>query len=82
MVLNTNYEEEVLKILRTLDENKKQEVLNYLRIIDTPKGESGQKIIADSLQLNFDDDSIREIEEAINSDCEVIEGFKEINLDE
>lgn len=65
MVLNTNYEEEVLKILRTLDENKKQEVLNYLRIIDKPMGELGQKIIEDSAKFKFDNTSLNEMEKAI-----------------
>ena len=82
MVLNVNYEEEILKILRTLDDRKKQEVLNYLRIIDSPKGELGKNLIEDSRNLNFDAVSLKEMEDAINEDCEIVEDFRDINLDD
>jgi mRNA-degrading endonuclease RelE of RelBE toxin-antitoxin system len=81
MAFNINYEEEVLKILKTLDDSEKKQVLDYLRVISKPQGESGKKLIEDIRKLNFDKESLREMQEAIDEACEVIEDFRDINLD-
>lgn len=83
MVININYEEEILKIMKTLDDNTKKKVLNFVKTVSNhPQGELGQNLVKRSRELNFDQESLREMEAAIEEACEVIEDFKDINLDD
>ena len=45
MAIKINYEEEVLKIMKTLDAKGKKELLDFVKSVSTrPKGESGKKL--------------------------------------
>lgn len=83
MVLNINYEEEVLKILKSLDKTRKQRVLDFAKeVAKPPQGEPGASLVKRSSELNFDADSLREMEEAIEEAFNVIHEPKDINLDD
>lgn len=81
-MLNSNYEEEVLKILRTLDDNKKQEVLEIVKgFSKRPKTVSGKEFVEKTQHIRISDDDATEMMQAIESAFNTIEDI-EVNLDE
>jgi hypothetical protein len=77
-----NYEQEILELVRTLSDDQKQQALDYLRVLKRPKGELGWKVIQHSRELDFDLESLEQMERAIDEAFEVIEDFPEVNLDD
>lgn len=69
-----NYEEELLSIFRQLDDRRKQEVIEKAkRVSERPKRVSGTEFIRATKDVNFDSESLAEMQTAID------EAFSEIH---
>ena len=82
MVLNVNYEEEVLKILRTLDDSKKQAVLDMAKSLSKhPPSISGKELLDRTKNIRLSDEDAQEMMQAIDEAFNSIEDIQ-VNLDE
>lgn len=66
-----NYEQQILELVRTLSDDQKQQALDYLRVLKRPHGEPGWKVVQHTRELDFDLESLEEMEHAIEEAFEV-----------
>lgn len=82
IVLNVNYEEEVLKILRNLDDSKKQDVLDIAKALSKrPSTISSKELLDRTKHSQLSDTDAQEMMQAIDEAFNSVEDIQ-VNLDE
>ena len=67
MAININYEEEVLKIMKTLDDDTKKKVLNFAKTVSKrPKTVSGKEFIENTTHIRISDEDAADMMQAIS----------------
>jgi hypothetical protein len=80
---NSLLEATLIERIHLLDESAQQQVLDYVsQLVVRPEGTRGEDAIRIAREINFDPESLHEMEQAIN---EMFEGeaiIEDVNLDE
>ncbi len=76
------YEQEIVQVLRELNEQARRDVLGFVRTLkNRPPAEPGWKIMQDAREIAFPKEALDEMERAIEESCEIIEDEPDIDLD-
>lgn len=82
MVININYEEEVLSIMKTLDDITKKKVLNFVKTVSKhPKTVSGKEFVENTKHIRISDEDAAEMMQVISEAFDTVDNI-EVNFDE
>ena len=79
--MDSIYVQQIVDAVQDMDLGNQQKVLDFARGLVKPKGMTGAELMRLAVELNFDSQSLDEMQQAIEEEFERIDDFPEINLD-